>query len=257
MSNTNLNSDLLVDYLDNYLSPEEKNKVEAMIQKDATIESEYDNLLLAKSAIQYYGIKQQVASIHKQVMADKIKELPKIASQTVVRKITKWSMRIAASLLVVMLGLGVYQYATVSSDKLFAKNYSSYTLGVTRGETTVNLMEKSFQAKDYNAVINQYAALNTISQKENFLVAQAYLETKKYSRAIEFFNAVLEKNTVAKETIFNDDAEYFLAMSYLKNNDIKLAMPLFEKINNNTSHLYNDKVTNGFMRSLKLLSWKK
>jgi tetratricopeptide (TPR) repeat protein len=257
MNNNNQNTDTLIDYIDNYLSAEEKQKVDIMLQNDTTLQTELDNLLLAKSAIQYYGIKQQVSTIHKQVMDGKTAEKPKATTKGIVRSITKWSMRIAASLLIVMIGLGVYQYATITPDKLFSENYTSYTLGVTRGEAATNLMEKAFQNKDYNGVINQFSIEDKITQKENFLVAHAYLETKNYTNAITAFNAVLEKNSVEKATIFNDDAQYFLAMTYLKNNDIKLATLLFETINNTPAHLYNDKVNNAFMRNLKLLSWKK
>lgn len=257
MNNANPYSDLLLDYLDNILSLEEKLKVEEMLQNDKALQTELDNMMATKSAIQYYGIKQQVQQVRKNIMENKIADQPITKPQSIVKSITKWSMRIAASLLVLMLGFGVYQYATISSNKLFNENYTSYTQNVTRGETDINLLEKAFQDKNYNAVISQYSALDKITQKENFLVALAYIETKEYSSAITAFNAVLEKNSVSKETIFKDDAEYFLAMAYLKNNTIELAMPLFKNINNNNTHLYNDKITNGFMRSLQLINWKK
>jgi tetratricopeptide (TPR) repeat protein len=257
MNNTNPNSDLLVDYMDANLSHEETIKVEAMLQNDKTLQTEYDNIVLAKSAIQYYGIKQQVNFIHQNVMANKVAEQPAKTSQGLLRSITKWSMRIAASLLVVVLGLGVYQYATISPDKLFDENYSAFTLGVTRGETNLTAIGISFEEKKYEKVIDLIKNLADPTQKENFLLGQAYLETKDYSKAIMAFNTVLAQNKNTQQTIFNDDVEYYLAMSYLKNKQLDLAKPIFENINNNDTHLYNDKVTSAFMRNLKLLSWKK
>ncbi len=53
-----------------------------------------------------------------------------------------------------------------------------------------------------------------------------------------------------------DDAEYYLALSYLKNNETAEALPLFKKIHNNKAHLYNNKVSSWFLRKLQLLSWK-
>ncbi len=257
MNNNYPNTDMLINYIDNNLSGEEKIKVDAMLRNNSTLKTEFDNLVLAKSAIAYYGVKQQVKLIHKEVMENNIETEPVKKEQGVVKTIIKWSMRIAASLLIIVCGLGVYQYATITPDKLFSENYNAYTMSVTRGDADATALVKAFNEKDYEGTIKQYAVLNDIQQKENFIVAQAYLVTNKYNYAIEAFNAVLEKNSLSKEKLYNDDAEYFLAMSYLKNNDIALAMPIFERINNNTNHLYNDKVTNNFMRKLKLLSWKK
>ncbi len=256
MNNNYSNTDILIDYIDNNLTGEEKIKVDAMLQNNSTLKTEFDNLVLAKSALAYYGIKQQVKLIHKEVMEKSIATEPLKNEQAVVKTMIKWSMRIAASLLIIVCGLGVYQYATISSDKLYSENFTSYTMRVTRGEADATALVKDFNEKDYEGTIKQYAVLDNIQQKENFIVALAYLETNKYNYAIEAFNAVLEKNSLSKEKLYNDDAEYFLAMSYLKNNNIVLAMPIFERINNNSNHLYNDKVTNSFMRKLKLLSWK-
>jgi hypothetical protein len=67
---------------------------------------------------------------------------------------------------------------------------------------------------------------------------------------------VLSLNTAAGATFFKDDTEYYLALSYLKNKEIKLAYPLFVSIYNNSDHLYNEKITAGMMRKLKLINWK-
>jgi tetratricopeptide (TPR) repeat protein len=155
-----------------------------------------------------------------------------------------------------MLGLGVYQYISITPDKLFSSNYTAYSLGVNRGTVESNMMENSFQEKNYSAVIAQFEILKELGAKENFLAGQAYLETNNYQKAIESFKNVLAKNIAENKTTFNDDAQYFLASSYIKNNDIKLATPLFEAIHNNKNHLYNDKMTTSFMRNLKILNWK-
>jgi tetratricopeptide (TPR) repeat protein len=254
--NNYTNSDLLVDYIDNNLSLEEKIKVEAMLQNDETIQTELDNLVLAKNAIEYYGIRKQVRLIHQNMMANNAEEQPIKKEKGIIRSMVKWSIRIAASLLIVMLGLGVYQYATITSDKLFDENYSAYTISVTRGEVSETFMEKAFQEKKYEAVIAAFLNVKDATQKESFIAGHAYLETKNYEKANEAYNAVLLKNKATQQTIFNDDAQYFLAMSYLKNKKINLAKPIFENINNTSTHLYNDKVSSTFMRNLKLLSWK-
>jgi tetratricopeptide (TPR) repeat protein len=254
MNNNYTNSDLLVQYLDNELSPEEKLRLENQLNQNTAMQQELENLTLAKQAIKTYGLKQKIASIHTEMMNEMAAE--KSVKPGIVRSLARRSMKIAASLLIVLLGFGVYQYVSVSPDKLFAEKYQPYSLSVSRGAAETDAMEKAYQEKNYSAVINLFTELKGTGQKENFLAGQAYLATKGYSKAIGCFNKVLSLNSAAKTAAFKDDAEYYLALSYLKNKEFKSAYPLFISIHNNTDHLYNDEVTDGFMRKLKLLDWK-
>jgi tetratricopeptide (TPR) repeat protein len=256
MNNNNTNTDILIQYLDNELSQEDRNDLEKQLKDNAVMQVELDNLSLTKSAIKTYGLKKHVSLIHSEMMTELIvgKYSPK--QKGIVRRMVNISMKVAAAAIIIILGLGIYKYTTITPDKLFASNYKAYTLGVNRGKVEKNLIEKFYQEKNYTAAIRQFETLKDAGINENFLVAVAYMETNNYKNAIAAFNNVLSKNSLNKTSIFNDDAQYFLALSYLKNNDIKLAMPIFEMINGNTNHLYNDKVSNAFIRSLKLLNWK-
>jgi hypothetical protein len=256
MNNNNTNTDILIQYLDNELSIEEKTNLENQLKHDTVMQQELENLTLAKSAIKTYGLKKHVAIIHAEMMNEMLVEKTSSTQQGIVKRMAKLSMKVAAAVFIVMLGLGVYQYTTITPDKVFASNYKPYTLSVNRGAIETDVMENSFQEKNYSAVINQFETLKEASTKENFLAGVAYMETNNYKNAITSLNNVLSKNALDKTAVYNDDAQYFLALSYLKNNDIKLATPIFEAIHNNANHLYNDNVSNAFMRNLKILNWK-
>jgi tetratricopeptide (TPR) repeat protein len=256
MNNNNTNSDILVQYLDNELSQEDKTNVENQLKHDAVMQQELQNLSLAKSAIKTYGLKKHVGTIHSEMMNELVVEKSSSTQKGIVRKMASISMKVAAAVLIVMLGLGIYQYTIITTDKLFASNYKPYSLSVNRGAVETDIMERAFQEKNYTAVITQFETLKEASAKDNFLAGVAYIETKNYNNAITAFNYVLSKNTLEKTSVLNDDAEYFLALSYLKNNDVTLATPIFEAIHNNANHLYNDKVNNAFMRNLKIINWK-
>jgi tetratricopeptide (TPR) repeat protein len=255
MNNNYTNSDLLVQYLDSELSTEEKLRVENELKNNTAMQQELQNLILAKDAVKTYGVKQKVATIHKQMMSEMATTaMPKKTG--IVRSIARISMRIAASVLIIMLGLGIYQYATISPDKLFAENYQPYALSVSRGAADTDAMEKAYQQKDYAAVINQFAALPEAGQKENFFAGQSYLASNNYAKAVECFKKVAALNVAENKNIFKDDAEYYLALSYLKNNEFRFAYPIFINIHNNPKHLYNDKITNSVIRQITLLNWK-
>jgi TolA-binding protein len=256
MNNNNTNSDLLIQYLDNELSQEEKTNVENKLKHNTVMQQELENLSLAKSAIKTYGLKKHVGTIHAEMMNEMVVEKASSSQQGIVKRLLVISMKVAAAVLIVTLGVGVYQYTTITPDKVFTSNYKPYTLSVNRGAVETNTIEKSFQEKKYTAVITQFETLTEASAKESFLAAVAYMETNNYKNAIIAFNNVLSKNATEKTSILHDDAEYFLALSHLKSNDIKSALPIFTTINKNTNHLYNDKVNNAFMRNLKILDWK-
>jgi tetratricopeptide (TPR) repeat protein len=255
MNNDSINTDLLIQYLDGELSPEEKIQVEIQLKNNTALQQELETLAISKDAVKTFGLKQKVAAIHKEMMSE-MAATEKTSGTGLVKKIIRTSMRIAASLLFVLLGFAVYQYATVSPDKLFMENYQPYTASISRGGEETNGMEKAYQQKNYAAVISQFNILTNADQKEIFLAGQAYLASNSYKKAIECFNKILLLNTANKTTGFNDDAEYYLALSYLKDKNIKSAYPLFTTIHNNSNHLYNDKVNSSFMRQLKLLQWK-
>jgi hypothetical protein len=64
---------------------------------------------------------------------------------------------------------------------------------------------------------------------------------------------VQKKNAEQQTHLFDDDTEYYLAMSYLKNGQASDAVPIFEKIHEEPTHLYHDKVGNWFLRKLHWL----
>ncbi len=255
MNNNFTNSDLLVQYLDGELSPEERLQLENELKQNTAMQQELENLTLAKQAIKNYGLKQKVSAIHIEMMKE-MTATEKPVKTGVIRSIARRTMKIAASLLIVLLGFGVYQYVSVSPDKLFAEKYQPYSLSVSRGTADADAMENAYKERNYTTVINLFTGLQNAGQKENFLAGLAYLAINDYAKGIVSFNKVQSLNNAAGASIFKDDAEYYLALSYLKNKEIKSALPLFASIRNNPDHLYNDKVTAGFIRKLKLLDWK-
>jgi tetratricopeptide (TPR) repeat protein len=254
MSNNYTNSDLLVQYLDGELSPEEKLKVENELKINTALQRELENLSFAKNAVKTYGLKQKVGAIHEEMMQEMA--IGKPSQTSTIRRIVRIGMRIAASVLVALLGVGIYQYTTTTPDKLFHETYQPYSLSVSRGAAEANMMEKAYREKNYNTVIEQFTNLQNADQKENFLAGQAFLATNNYTKAIACFNKVLNLNFAAKTSIFKDDAEYYIALSYLKNKQVSDAYPFLINIRNNPQHMYNDKITSSVMRQLKLLDWK-
>ncbi|MEO5891234.1 MAG: hypothetical protein ABIQ31_13330 [Ferruginibacter sp.] len=255
MDNSNTNTDILIQYLDKELSPEKVLQLEQELRQNVSLKQEFENLLMAKNAVQLYGLQQNIRSLHTGMM-DELNLAHATSKPALVRILVRRSMQVAAGLLVVLIGLGVYQYLTISPDKLFRENYQPYQFSVSRSATNTGILEEEYVEKNFPAVIKTFETLSVSDQKQNFIAGQSYLATGAYAKAITCFANVLSLNKPGTSSIFQDDAQYYLALSYLKNNQVALAYPYFELIYNNSNHLYNDKLTSGFMRKLKLLVWK-
>ncbi len=78
------------------------------------------------------------------------------------------------------------------------------------------------------------------------VVVPAYNED---AEAIATFQILMERNKKANTDFFEDDAEYYLAMSYLNNHELQKAMPIFEKIQSDPDHKYNGDVSEWFRQN--------
>ena len=70
MENSPEHTEKIIQYLDGELTGSELVEFEKLMAVDGTISEELENLSLAKSAIQSYGLKQQVAGVHKEMRAE-------------------------------------------------------------------------------------------------------------------------------------------------------------------------------------------
>lgn len=254
MSNNISQTERLISYIDGDMSDAEKNILQQQLQADKAMQQELDNLLLATDVVKNYGLSNRVADIHKKMM----KEMAAASTQpkAIVRSLSKRLMKYAA-VIILLIGLfGVYQYFTVSSDKLYNEQYSAYAFTTFRGNESLPAIEQAYAEKKYDEVIAAFKQQTDASVKENFVAGQAYLAKVNYAEAINCFKTVLTKNSNTHTGLLTDDAEYYLALSYLKNNNPAEALPLFKKIHNNKEHFYNNKVSAWFLKKLQLLKWK-
>ena len=254
MENSNTYMEKLIRYLDDELSASEAEALREEFKSNSAMQQEMDNLILAKNVINSYGVTQKVNGIHLQMM-EEMKE-PKLAAKPIVRSLPKMIMRIAASLIILTGLFGLYQYITVSPDKLYNDQYVTYQTGKMRGAPGVNALEKAYGENKYDQVIAIYGNLAEPAGYEQFLAAQAYLNKADHANAISLLKVLLEKNKNAGTASLQDECEYYLALSYLKSKETAKALPLFQKIHDNKEHLYHSKISTWYLAKVKMLNWK-
>lgn len=247
-------SEILVQYLDGELSSVDAQKVEKQLSENPSLANELENLQLAREAVKMYGVRERVKSVHKEMM----KELqPGVKAMSRQRKILRYSISIAAAILLIAGLFFAYNFFTLSKEKVFASNYHTYELPTFRDSSSgdQSSIEKAFREKEFGKVVNvQKAGDYTI--KEHFLRGISFLEIQNNASAVNEFRSVVDSNRAAGTSFFEDEAEYYLALTYLRGGNYKTAYRLLRLIKNNPDHLYYDMVTAKLMRQVKMLSWK-
>lgn len=246
---------ILIDHLDNLLlSGVSSSAAEEWIRTDEDIAKNWHSLLFAVDGIREAGLYAQVAAVKKQYEAQVA-----IASKPaggIVRNMSRNAFRVAASVLLIIGATTIYKYNTVSSGSMYNDYYSSFELNTSRGAETEDLIEQAFRNKKWEEVISLSNAPMPRPIKTQFLAAMANMELKKYDKAIDEFKQIIAANEKSGDSYFQDETEYYLAMSYLANNEAAQALPLLEKIKADENHLYNEKVKNMSAIDLKVLDFK-
>jgi hypothetical protein len=248
MNENSTNTELLIRYLDGELKGAELESVKKNIESDPALQEELENLRLAKEAVTEFGMHEKIHSIHPEMMRE-LGENSK-TKPPVTRMIFQYSFRVAAVLIVLFGISSLYQYYTSTPEKLFNEKFHSFDLRVTRTASNSSL-EDLYEKGDMTGLIDQFNHLKPRQATDFFLAANAYLNTHRPDSAITNFLSLQDLNQKNHTHYFEEDTEYFLALSYLANKEPAKALPLFESIHNNPGHPFHKAVSTWFLSRLK------
>lgn len=241
----------LVSLLDGELSPEEQATVKQQLAGNALLQQQYDSLLATKAALRHYGLQQQVGKIHGLMMEEFNAPVRKISP---VRKMIRYTSAIAAGIILIVSGFFAYQYFSLTPEKVFSANYQAYELNTSRGTAATSSIEEAFRQKKYEQVIQLRNAATERNIKHDFLAGASALELNNLPLAKQHFTGVIEQNKTDNTTILNDEAEYYLALTHLRQKEFAAALQVLEKIQGDTGHTYYSKVRNGLLKDVRKLS---
>ncbi|THU39483.1 hypothetical protein FAM09_13345 [Niastella caeni] len=250
------NEHLLINYLDRTLEEKEMREMEALINNDLETRKQWQYLQLAVEAVEYAALYDQVAAVKEQYKTIQPAEVLQAPQKQAVRIRMRRAFSVAAGLLLCVIGLGAYKYFTVSATQVYEKAFVQYTLSTTRSGATVNELEQAFRNKNWNTVI---AALNRSSLTDNkalFLAGMAHLQLQQYAESNMLFEQVLANNAQTGDDYFQDEAEFYAAMSNLAGHKTREAIRLLKKIKADKDHLYNKQASQIGNIDLKILTLK-
>ena len=246
---------IMIDHLDNLLSGVSTLEAWEMIHDDKNIAKEWNTLLFAVDGIREAGLYEQVSAVRKQYEAQQ-SFAAKPAGGIVRSMSSRNALRAAACVFLLVGAASIYKYNTVNSGSVYNEYYSSFELNTSRSSETADAIEQAYRNKNWQEVISLSEVPVPRPIKTEFLSAMAHMELKKYDKAIESFKQVIATNSKSEDSYFQDEAEYYLAMSYLANSEEAEALTILEKIKADKNHLYNERVKNMSSIDLKVLDLK-
>jgi hypothetical protein len=239
------NTAYLIDQLDRMHRGELNPELQERLRADKALAEEWNALQIAMATIQEAGLKERVEAISKEYRKTRVMPLRK--SGAPVRIMYRYVFTAAATVILLIAISAIYKFSSVSSTGVFEKNFSAYELSTLRGNSQADELEKAYREKNWPEVLSQFTSLQNKNNKSYFLAGMAKLEAKDAAAAIPLFNQVLKNNASGVDPLFHDEAEYYLALSFLANNEASKAIPVLKRILGDKNHLYN--------RTVREMSW--
>ena len=191
--------------------------------------NEEENNDTLNDALRSYGLKQDIKRIH----SDMMQSMSARQKSAPVKSMFPVLLRVAAAILILVAATGIFVYTSSTPESLFENKYHPYEQSAQRGDNVPpGMIQKKFEE------------------------GQSYLRNGDAESAIITFAGILNENARSSEKVLNDDAEYYLALAYLKDKQPENALPILEKIHSDKNHLYHDEVTSWYLLKTKIAAWR-
>lgn len=210
-------------YLLGQLSPEEKAKFEERLSKDNAFKQEvklYQNLL--------EGIRDVGRNDLKKELQDLEKEFTQIEGQTFNLRPT-FLIGVAAAICLILIPLYIFYTPNSLFDQYF-EPYDNFVASVERGETATNPYQQAFQAyenADYAQAIEVFESLTAPQKNEEAVIF--YLGLSYLAQKITDPAKVKLLQVIAMNRDFKEQAQWYLALAYVQDNQKNEARSLLQK----------------------------
>ncbi len=254
---SSINEQILIDYLDNTLQGDDRLKAAQVISEDEDAATTLAQLQFSVDLIREAGVVQQVAAIRQQYTTGaSVVTMQKKQSGAIVRSFSKNVFRVAAMVVIVLGAASVYKYAATTNTSVYSQNFTSFDLETSRGANNDGQMETAYRNKNWNGVENIFGLQKDKSIKSWFLAGMAAMELKEYDRAVTYLNKVMTLNSSNADPVYQDEAEYYLALAYLGAKKTNEGVTILRKIRNNKEHVFYQKAAAIKAIDLELLEIK-
>lgn len=222
---------LLDNYFSNRLTAEEKKLFEKLLENDAEFKRQFDfeeDLKQVIRDVQSDNLKHKLVAFENDVSKDNpVRKLPSTTYR-------KWAMAASVALLIGLGWFGYQNFAGPDFDNLYDKNFQQYpntVYAITRGDNADNSLRRqafiAYETDENAQAVTLFKELRTIDNSENvvFYLAQSYLKNEQPEKALVLFNDI-GKN----KGEFAPQALWYAALSYLKINQKEKAIGTLQEL---------------------------
>jgi hypothetical protein len=249
------NQEILIDYLDQQLSPEISSRIANRVKENKETATELQYLKLAIDTVHQDAIRQQVSMVRRSFENDQTISVKK--TNGILRTMYRTSLRIAA-VFVFLAGIAIlYKYITVDRQSVYEKQFTGYELSNTRGQADTDAISNAFQNKNWIEVTKIYSNESAPSNKSGYLAAMAEMQQNHFPQAVAIFENLLNTNRKTGDNSFQEETEYYLSLAYLMNHEVNKSVQLIHKIKADTSNTYYPIVSRISSIDLKIIELKK
>jgi hypothetical protein len=227
-------NEILIDYLDGEMSPEDISEIEKKIEQDSTFASDLEYLKLAIDTVRLNAIKEKVSIVRETHPTGQ--PSTRQTGQGAILKMYKTALRIAAVLIFLLGSTFMYKLVTVTNQSVYNRQFIPFDLTNTRSAHNQDALADAFLNKNWNEVISIYQTGNENNNKSRFLAAMAELELNQYSKAEDLFEIIL--SPTSSDSSFREEAEYYLSLTYLMTHKERNGIALLNKIKADKNHPY-------------------
>ncbi|MBL7699077.1 MAG: hypothetical protein JNK79_13010 [Chitinophagaceae bacterium] len=210
----------------------------------------------AAAAIQRYSVTEQVRSASEEFFR-KYREAKSEGNEVYLsgtEKIMRLFLWVAAAFVITCSVIVLYWYVGNNGDRLFAERYQPFRVNVERSDASKNSeIARQYSQDRFNEVVAAYEKNQSVSSRDKMIAGSSYLKLNRYEPAIAVFNHIIEQNIATGDRLYHDEAEYYLALAYLKQKQYEQAYQLFDKIYIDKEHTFNTEVNWWFLTRVKWL----
>jgi hypothetical protein len=237
----------LIQYLEGMPEGPEKEAFEKELRSSPALAGRLENLRLSLDAVRHHGRRELVQGIHADMMAELRPGKRKLHHLFSARWV-RYGISIAASVAIFFLLFRLFDGGPPSPGALYEEAYIDYTVSGPLGQDSLSLIEDLYQMNRFQAVVEASETFPLTRARDSLLTGLSFLKLNVLAPAMFYLEALSGAGSV------QEDAQFYLALSYLKSGAFQKAYSLFKTINEKPGHVYRGRVTKEFLKEVKSLS---
>lgn len=228
--------------VERYLSGEMSSSEKELFEREVAANPELEEELRLSRSIDSALLRDDILDFRKKLIAVN-RENRRIVADVPVVRMNFRKIWLAAASFVLLATIGSTLYFTVPfgnpNDNLFRQYYNSENLVDITRSSDANIVEAviKFQEQDYRLAARLFH--NILDQDDSNIACWFYygiscIETESYRDAEQAFSHIIKDN----QNLYVEHAEWYLGLTYLKDNQLKKAKSQFETIASNDENVH-------------------